>query len=438
MIEMNPNVRRIMDRIDRLSECSQTTNGVTRFPFTKESTLAETFVMGWMEEAGMKVRKDAVNNIIGRFEGSSQEAPVLLIGSHLDTVREGGKYDGMLGVIAGIEVIQLLKDSGYEPVHPIEVIGFCDEEGARFHTTLLGSRAVAGTLSETDLLYKDENGISIAEAMSNCGLNPKKYRAAARRREELLGYLELHIEQGPVLEENNKPCGVVSGIAGASRLAFTLEGKAGHAGTVPMNNRKDALVGAALLVAKVEEIAASFSPLVATVGKLSVSPGVSNVIPGKVTGSLDIRDMDNERKEHAISEMENAVRDICSRRNLSYHIETIMETPPVHCSVKLTERIAAGLIKNGIKPIQMMSGAGHDAMAMAKITDIGMIFVRCKDGVSHHPDEYVSPHDLQAGVQVMLDTVIGLIENQNMNKWVKLNDQNNGRNGKAETSSIYR
>ncbi|MCP8967670.1 allantoate amidohydrolase [Ectobacillus ponti] len=402
--------KRICARLEQLSACSATAVGVTRLPFTKESAEAEQLVEQWMAAAGMAVRKDSLNNLIGRYEGRNPSAPVLLIGSHLDSVIEAGKYDGTLGVLTGIEVVQALRDAGIVPENPIEVIGFCDEEGVRFHSTFLGSKAVAGLFTDSDLARTDEQGISVAEALRQAGIeNPYEYQSARRRPEELLAYLELHMEQGPVLECEQQPVGVVTGIAGATRFSFEITGKSGHAGTVPVSIRQDALLGASELISFIEKQALLHEPLVATVGKLTVHPGASNVIPGRVSGTLDIRDLHVERKEQAIQAILGEAERMAAARGLQICFEQVMEVSPVYCDEKLMAILAASIQERGGPVIQMVSGAGHDAMAMAHVTDVAMIFVRCLDGLSHHPDEFVAEEDIGAGAEVLLSAVTKLV-----------------------------
>jgi allantoate deiminase len=409
VMQQNVNAQRIAERIEKLAKCSTTERGVTRLSFTKESEMANELVGRWMREAGMTVHRDPLNNLIGRYEGTQPDAPALLIGSHLDSVAEGGKYDGILGVISGIEVVQTLFEHNFRPRYPIEVIGFCDEEGTRFHTTLLGSRALSGDFREEDFQAKDENGVSVAAAMKELGLDPSQYRLAARDPSTILGYIELHIEQGPVLERENQACGAVSGIAGASRYHFRVEGKAGHAGTVPISMRKDALVGTSEMIQSIEQIASKYQNIVATVGKLSVYPGASNVIPGVVEGTLDIRHIDDQTREAALVHIVEESKQIWQRRGLVGNFSKIMESPAVNCSGRFVNVIESVLVENGMKPIQIVSGAGHDAMAVASITDVGMIFVRCKEGVSHHPDEFVTVEDMGTGAAILLNVVLKLI-----------------------------
>jgi allantoate deiminase len=403
------NVNRLVQRLEELAKFSTTDRGVTRLSFTKESEAANELVSEWMYEAGMTVRRDELGNVIGRYEGTQPDAPALIIGSHLDSVIEGGKYDGTLGVITGIEIVQTLFESGFRPKYPIEVVGFSDEEGTRFHTPLLGSRAIAGSLCAKDLEARDENGVTLAAAMQGIGLDPSKYELAARDPKTVLGYIELHIEQGPVLEQMGQACGVVSGIAGASRYQFRVEGQAGHAGTVPISMRKDALVGTGEMLQAIERIALQYESLVATVGKLSVYPGASNVIPGSVEGTLDIRCIVDERKHEAMERIIEECQRICQRRGLTCDFQKIMEFPAVLCSSRFINIIQSVLEEHEMKPVQLVSGAGHDAMAIASLTDIGMIFVRCKDGLSHHPGEAVTLEDMKKGASVLLDVVLKMV-----------------------------
>ncbi|MBT2755484.1 allantoate amidohydrolase [Mesobacillus foraminis] len=400
------NGKRIYERADELGLCSSPGLGVTRLPFTPESLRCEALIEQWMKQAGMKVWKDGVNNIIGRYEGKDPNAPVLLIGSHLDTVIEGGKYDGMLGVLTGIEVVQTLFNQGLVLNHPIEVVGFCDEEGVRFHSTFLGSRALVGTFSDEDLQRTDDAGITLEAALINAGADPSSYPLAKRNREDILGYLELHIEQGPVLEKENEPVGVVSGIAGVTRFSFEVSGTAGHAGTVPGRLRQDALAGASEIILFIESVMKKYDPLVATVGKLTVLPGASNVIPGFVKGTLDIRDIDESRKESAINEIMEESRKIASQRGIQLKFEEVMKAPPTYCSEEFTSIAMQSIKELGGRPIKLISGAGHDAMAMAELTDVAMLFVRCKEGLSHHPDEACTEEDITAGAEVLLSVVL--------------------------------
>lgn len=402
------NGQRISQRIDELGRISKSSKGVTRLAFTQEFQEGQKLVKKWMIEAGMTVRIDHLNNIIGRYEGMNPEAPAILIGSHLDTVIDGGKYDGMLGVISGIEIVHVFSESGYRMENPIEVIGFCDEEGVRFHTTFLGSKTIAGTFKEETLYAMDDKGISLRETLKQLGLKPVRFQEAAYHPNDVLCYLELHIEQGPVLEDLGHPVGVVTGIAGASRYTFKITGFAGHAGTVPILLRKDALIGASEFILEIEKLAKENAPIVATVGMLSVNPGASNVIPGEVTGTLDIRDTDSSRKERVINEIFRTAHEICEKRHLTFEYKKVMETAPVLCDQEMKAAIETAILLNGMNPISLVSGAGHDAVAMADLTKIGMIFVRCKGGISHNPKEFTSVEDMEMGTMVLLESIIRL------------------------------
>lgn len=412
------NLERMMHRLNQLALCSRGSRGITRLSFSRESECANRLVRDWMREAGMVVRMDPLGNVIGRYEGRRPCAPAFLIGSHLDSVIEGGKYDGTLGVVAGIEVVQTLREQGLRPDLPIEVIAFCDEEGARFHTTLLGSRAMAGMLRDEDLCAQDSDGITLAEAMRSFGLDPSRYTDAVRDPRTIAGYLELHIEQGPVLEREDLACGAVSGIAGAARCRFRVEGRASHAGTVPMSLRRDALAGAAEIVLAVERIAGRMPSVVATVGQLRVFPGASNVIPGAVEGTLDVRSMEDEQRQAVLKEICEEAERISRRRGLSFTCRTVMEAAATPCSARLVQAVEEALAKRGLKPLRIPSGAGHDALAMASLTEVGMIFVRCRNGISHHPDEYVAPEDVRTGTAVLLDAVLGLTAAETAEKFL--------------------
>jgi allantoate deiminase len=284
---------RLWCRISDLGEIGrQEEGGVTRLSFTDEERAAKDRVASYMAEAGLSVREDAVGNLFGRREGESQDAPAVLIGSHLDSVYNGGNFDGPLGVLAGVEVLQTMDEQGIETEHPIEVVAFTDEEGARFSFGMIGSRALAGKLSSKDLEHEDANGLSIAEAMRSCGLDPGRIEEAARPVDSVKAYVELHVEQGRILENEGLPVGVVTGIAGPAWFRFIVEGETGHAGTTPMNLRRDSLAAAAEVMRVIEAEATRTGTTVGTVGQLDLEPGGINVIPGRVEFSLDLRDID--------------------------------------------------------------------------------------------------------------------------------------------------
>ena len=399
---MTIRAERIRERCDALAALSELPGGLTRVFLSPEQQRASELVLGWMREAGMTAREDAIGNVIGRYEGERPGLPCLMLGSHLDTVRNAGRYDGMLGVVSGIECVAALSAAGRRLPFAIEVIGFADEEGARFGATLLGSRAIAGSFDPAALEAKDAAGITMREAMRSFGLDPAAIGKAARRREEVLAYAELHIEQGPVLEAEDLPVGVVTAINGFTRAQVTVRGTAGHAGTVPMNLRRDALAAAAECVLAVERIGASMPDLVATVGRIEALPGAINVIPGEVRFTLDIRAPDDAVRLRAVDEVLAAIEGICARRGLAVDTKRLQDNPVAACAPWLMAQLDAAVAAEGVAVRRLPSGAGHDGMAVIAIADIAMLFVRCKGGVSHHPAESITTADAGTGARVLL------------------------------------
>lgn len=395
----------VLSRIDRLAEISESPDGLTRRYLTPEHAAANALVGGWMEEAGMTVRQDAVGNIVGRFEGDAEGLPALIIGSHLDTVVMAGRYDGMLGVVTAIACVASLDQRAIRLPFAIEVVGFGDEEGVRFQSTYLGSRAIAGRFDHSLLERPDRDGITMADAMRAFGLDPGRIGEATRRPEDVVAYLELHIEQGPVLESEDLAVGTVTAIAGATRLEVRLQGMAGHAGTVPMGQRRDALVAASECVLAVEETAALRPEVVGTVGQLSVEPGASNVIPGKVSFSVDLRAAEDVSRKAALEALIERMRAIAARRSVELTVETVHEAASVACAPWIMEQIDRAATAQCGRSFRLPSGAGHDAAAMADLTDAGMIFVRCKGGISHNPEESVTQEDVTAGLRLLLSVV---------------------------------
>ena len=398
----------IVGRINALATISQDPGNLTRIFLTSEHRAAAELIMGWMREAGMNAHLDAIGNVCGRYEGERPRLPCLMLGSHYDTVRDAGKWDGPLGLITAISCVGDLHRRGRRLPFAIEVAGFADEEGVRFASTLLGSRAIAGTFKESVLATRDSTGKSMREALIEFGLDPDHIGAAARIRGELLAYIELHIEQGPVLEAENLPIGVVTAIAGATRLAARLTGMAGHAGTVPMALRRDALTGAAECISKIEELCrADDAGLVGTVGYIDAAPGATNVIPGEAQFTMDIRAPTDDHRKRAVGEIVRQIEAIAKRRTLELQVEVTHENRTVPCAPWLKEQVAAAVAAEGYPVFELPSGAGHDGMAMVDIADVAMLFVRCRGGISHHPDEHVDMADADAGARVLLR----LIEN---------------------------
>ena len=390
-----------MARCDALAAHSEHPAGLTRVYLSAQHRAANDLVIAWTREAGMSARLDQVANVIGRYEGDQPDLPALLIGSHLDTVRDAGKYDGMLGVVTAIECVHALHRAGRRLPFAIEVIGFADEEGVRFGSTLLGSRAVAGTFRYETLDSEDKDGVTLRAALREAGLDPAQIGAAARRREEVLAYVELHIEQGPVLEAEGLAVGVVTAINGATRLAIEIDGTAGHAGTVPMNLRHDALAAAAECVLAIERRCGSVAELVGTVGKLETLPGAVNVIPGKVSFSLDVRSPRDSERVTAVEEVVAEMREIAQRRGVALRLSRTHEGNVAQCAPWLQAQIGAAIVAEGFPLRSLPSGAGHDGMAMIDLADIGMLFVRCARGISHNPAEAISAADAHTGGLVL-------------------------------------
>jgi allantoate deiminase len=401
---------RLWRRISDLGEIGeQEGGGVTRLSFTQEERAAKDLVASYMEEAGLSVYEDAVGNLFGRREGQSPDSPAVLIGSHVDSVYNGGDFDGPLGVLAGIEVVQTMQEQGIDTEHPIEVVAFADEEGARFSFGMIGSRALAGKLTSEDLEnYEDADGVSVAEAAREYGLDPEKIGDAARPEGSIEAYVELHIEQGRVLENEDLPAGVVAGIAGPVWLRFILEGETGHAGATPMNLRRDSLAAAAEIMVLIEAEAAKTGTTVGTVGQLEVEPGGINIIPGRVTFSLDLRDIDEGIRDGVENRIMEGAAQSCRRRGVGLEVETLQRLSPAPCSDLVRGSAQRACEKLGIRPLVLPSGAGHDGMQLTDLCPMGMIFVRSKDGVSHSPDEWSSQEDCAAGGDVLYWTVLDL------------------------------
>jgi len=392
---------RILQRCDALARHSELPGGLTRVFLSPQARAAADLVLGWMREAGMQARLDAIGNALGRYEGERPAAACLMLGSHLDTVRDAGKYDGMLGVVTAIECVHLLNARKERLPFAIEVLGFGDEEGVRFGTTLLGSRALAGTLDPRVLESTDAQGVSIAQALRDFGLDPQEIPSVRRKRGEVLAYAELHIEQGPVLEAEGLPVGVVSAINGFSRLRATLRGEAGHAGTVPMKLRRDALAAAAECVLAVERIARARPELVATVGRIEARPGAINVIPGEVQFTVDVRAPEDAAREQALAAVRTEIALIAEARSIGFEIETLQELGSSACAPWLMAQLERAVAGEGLRCLRLPSGAGHDGMALKAIADIAMLFVRCKRGISHHPAEAISAEDAGTGARVL-------------------------------------
>jgi len=400
------NIDRLLQSIEELALIGKTpSGGVTRYAYTQIERQANEYVRHLMEASGLTTYYDAVGNLIGEYEGSAP-LPTIVLGSHIDTVPEGGKFDGALGVLTAIEVVATILENEIKLRHPIKIIAFKDEEGARFQFGMIGSRAAAGTLQKQDLNRVDETGITLKEAMHDQGFSPHLMKEALLK--DVKCYLELHIEQGKVLEKANASVGIVSGIAGPLWKEYKIFGTAEHAGATPMSMRKDPLVAASHIIAKIEEITHQYAHAVATVGKIQVLPNGINVIANEVSFTVDIRDIDVEIRDELEQQIEDFVKMTVKERNLSYQVQTLQRVPSVPCDDSIQTAIHQAMVKLGLSPITLPSGAGHDAMQFHNVFPIGMIFVCSKEGISHNPKEYSSPLHIKDGANVLLETLLTL------------------------------
>ena len=379
-----------------LGEVSEEPDRLTRRVATPALAGAAEIVAGWMEDAGMTTRRDAVGNVVGRY--GPGERP-LVLGSHLDTVPNAGTFDGPLGIVAAIAVVERLAAGGPQPSCPVEVVAFADEEGTRFGTSYLGSAAYIGALDPAWFDQVDADGIALRDAIRASGGDPDV--ALETSPPELLGYLEVHIEQGPVLEREGLPVGVVTAIAGQTRARIVLTGQAGHAGTLPMDARHDALAAAAEAVLAVERHGRAEPGLVATVGALTLSPNVGNVVPGEVRMLLDIRHADDGVRRRRAEEVRADVEGIAAARGVDADWTTRYDTPAAVLDGTLRGRLAAAVRELGLPVRELVSGAGHDAVVLSRICPAAMLFVRCAEGISHDPRESVSEADVAVALDVL-------------------------------------
>jgi allantoate deiminase len=393
--------KQVVARCRALAAVSEERDRLTRRFATPAMTRANALVGGWMAEAGMIVGTDAAGNLIGRLDGRDPAAGTLLLGSHLDTVRDAGAFDGSLGVVTAIAAVARLREAGPALPFAVEVLGFSDEEGLRFGTAYLGSRAVAGTFDQALLELTDDDGVTVRDALAGFGGRPAALAGASRRGEPIRGYVEVHMEQGPVLEEHDAPVGVVTAIAGATRAEVRFTGRAGHAGTVPMASRHDAACAVAELVLAVEAAGRETDGLLATVGRLTA-------LPGAAVASLDVRHADDAVRARAIAALRGAAAEIAARRGVALDWQPRLDNPAVAVDPGLTEALAGAVTARGLPDVRLASGAGHDAVALSALCPIAMLFVRCTGGLSHHPDESVSAADAEVALDVLVDLVAGL------------------------------
>lgn len=400
-----PATARMMERLDALALVTDEPGKITRFYLSDAHKRAIELVKGWFREAGLEPAVDPAGSIHARLEGREPGLPALIIASHIDSVADAGRYDGNLGVLAGLAVVEELRRLNEVLPFALEIIAFGDEEGVRFPQTLTGSRAVAGRFDVSALEGRDRDGISMREALIRFGLDPDAIVTVARKPGEVLAYLELHIEQGPVLQTANQPLGVVTSIASIQRLTATVTGEAGHAGTVPMPFRHDALAAAAEMVLAVEREAQAAPGLVGTVGRIEVAPGAVNVIPGTVTFTLDLRGPDDGARHALVDRVRAALAEIAARRGVSLVLAGGYEEQATPCHPAIQLALSATIEAMGYQAIRLSSGAGHDAMAFERLCPTGMLFLRCKDGISHNPLESITEADADIALTAMLDFV---------------------------------
>ncbi len=399
----------IMERADQLAAFTSMQDGLKRTYLSPEHKQAHHQIGEWMQQAGLETWQDSVGNQWGRKVSSNPTMQTLIIGSHSDTVADAGKYDGNLGILLGISALEQLKNIEL-PFH-VDVVAFADEEGTRFNSTLIGSSAVAGVFDPNWLSLKDNDGVTMSQAMVEFGLSPEQAGKDSRSPDEVMAYLEVHIEQGPVLEAQHRPVGVVTGIAGAKRFQFQVKGLAGHAGTVPMGMRQDALCAVAEMIATIERYAtdqsATENKVVATVGKCEVAPGSVNVIPGEVNFTLDIRSLEQTQLESACDHLLTALNAIAERRDVSFADRILYQAGAVPCDSALQSQwgdIVSRVTES--EPVFLPSGAGHDALAMVHLTNVGMLFVRCDRGISHNPLESVQEDDVAVALQCLTQMIL--------------------------------
>ena len=389
--------------------------GTCRPTMTKLEKQGFELAASWMHDAGMTTRIDNFGNLIGRLKGDDDSLPVLMIGSHLDSQPYGGRFDGVAGVLCGIEAVHTLTEQSIIPTRSIEVVSFADEEGWRFNKGLFGSRGILGKLEEGELDRVDKDGITRKQALIDFGCDPTKFKDCEYAAGSIHCFLELHIEQGPILDMANKPIGIVSGISGPLWLTVKLKGMAGHAGSVPMALRKDALVGAAEIIIALREITIQIpgAPTVGTVGTLNVFPASRNIIPEEVTFTVDLRDIDLDRRNRYEVQLRHSIEAITQKHGLIYEITEDTNSEPRYCASWVKAIIHNQCEALNLEAPELMSGPFHDSLALSYACDYGMIFVRCKDGISHNPLEYSSYDDLSLGTEILYRTVME-IENRKM------------------------
>jgi allantoate deiminase len=406
---MSINGERLKRHLEELAEIGKIgETGVCRLAHSKEDRKAVEVVKGWMEEAGLTTKIDGFGNLIGRIEGSQPEKPILILGSHIDSQPYGGRFDGTAGALGAIEVVHSMKENGITPQRTIEVICFSDEEGCRFNKGIFGVRGLAGMLEEGELDRKDKQGVTRREALKEFGVEPDLTQSPVYQKGDIAAFLELHIEQGPVLEQKKKPVGIVSGISGPIWLTVMLEGFAGHAGSVPMPMRQDALLGASDIIRKFDDLVKKegTETTVGTVGSMQVFPNSRNIIAEKVEFTVDLRDIDLKARTRLEEKMYNIIEESAAEYKLKYEIKEDTRSEPRYCADWIKDIMKEEDGKLGLDSPTLMSGPFHDALIMSYISDYGMVFVRCEKGISHNPLEFAEMEDIEKGVQLLYRTAV--------------------------------
>ncbi|OPH57807.1 Zn-dependent hydrolase [Paenibacillus ferrarius] len=405
---LSPNQERIASDIHKLASLTNPSKpGWTRRPFTSWYALGREWLQEQMAELHMSVHYDAASNLIGSIPGSESELKPIMVGSHTDTVTGGGRFDGIIGVIAGLELVRVLRESGITLRHPLEIVDFTAEEPSEFGISTIGSRGMVNNLTEEMLLRQDPNGLVLKEAIVLAGGNPDLISEQARKPGDVALYLELHIEQGPILEQSLHRLGVVTGIVGIHRYRIVVEGSPNHAGTTPMTMRSDALTGAAQLVLELEALMnlAYEESVVGTVGKLNVEPNASNVIPGRVEFDLEIRSINSSILVDIIAVYQEKAKRIAHQRGLAIQFDSLSKSEPIRVNNEVQSGIRSACQQTG-STLDLPSGAGHDGNQISRIAPIGMIFVPSKEGRSHCPEEWTSQEDVALGVEALIRAVL--------------------------------
>ncbi|HEX4043577.1 MAG TPA: allantoate amidohydrolase [Xanthobacteraceae bacterium] len=401
---------KILDLARQLAQWSERPDSLTCTYLSPAHKAVASQLCEWFRAAGLEARIDAVGNVVGRYASAMATAKTLVVGSHYDTVANAGRFDGRLGILTGLAVAEHLHRIRRRLPFHLDLVGFAEEEGVRFSAPYLGSAAIAGRFDEAMLERTDAAGLTLAAALRDEGVDLAAIRALARRPETLRGYLEVHIEQGPVLLQRDLPIGIVTSIAGSARFRVTIRGQAGHAGTVPMALRHDAAAAAAEIVLAVERCCSGNATIVGTVGQLTVPNGAINVIPGRCELSIDLRAGVDDTRDAAIADVRAAIDRIAARRGVTAETIEIGRHAAVPCAPQMQSALAQAAARAGITPFHLASGAGHDAASFAGAADIGMLFVRCGNGgISHSPLETVTPEDADVAARVLLDVLVNLV-----------------------------